>query len=309
MSFVTDADGTGAPEFDLPDWPSADYELQVTAHAGRVPQVISRKIRLKRDWKLMVSTDKPVYRPGQTIHVRSLALRKPDLAPTAGQKLTYRVIDPKGNVIAKQQAVTSEFGISSFDCPLATELIHGHYQIECELAQTKSVATVNVKDYVLPKFKVQSTLSQTFYEPGQKISGSIVARYFFDKPVVGSVDIEASWSHLPEEVVTSQPIKLEDGEGKFEMPAPPLPNGTTIAGSANGDGLLHLVMTVRDQAGQQRVSTKDVLITARPLRVNLVAESSPLVPGVANRIYIFCQLCRWSSSQIKDFNRWTGRDA
>ena len=287
VSFITDADGTGTPEFDLPDWPSADYELQVTAHSGRVPQIISRQIRLKRDWKLMVSTDKPIYRPGQIIHVRSLALRKPNLAPTVGQKLTYRVIDPRGNVIAKQEAVTSEFGISSFDCPLATELIHGHYQIECELAQTKSVATVNVKDYVLPKFKVQTALNRTFYEPGQKISGSITARYFFDKPVFGSVDIDASWNHLPEEVVHSQAIELKDGEGKFEMPAPPVPKGSTIAGVSDGDGMLRLVMTVRDQAGQEYKSTKNLLITARPLRVNLVSESPELVTGVANRIYIF----------------------
>ena len=63
--------------------------------------------------------------------MRSLGLKKPDLKPVAGHEATFTIADPKGNVIFKQQDVTSRFGIASADCPLAAEIIEGEYQIRC----------------------------------------------------------------------------------------------------------------------------------------------------------------------------------
>ena len=65
----------------FPDWEDGDYELELVAHTGGQAERLLRSVRLNRSWKLMLSTDKPVYQPGQTIHARSLALRRPDLNP------------------------------------------------------------------------------------------------------------------------------------------------------------------------------------------------------------------------------------
>src|SRR5262245_59178136 len=73
---TTDADGAAAPRFTLPDWPDGDYELRVRAATGRREEVLSQSVQLKRSWKLMLGSDKPVYKPGQTIRLRALALRR-----------------------------------------------------------------------------------------------------------------------------------------------------------------------------------------------------------------------------------------
>src|SRR5205807_1332332 len=140
-------------------------------------------VQLRRSWKLMLSSDKPVYQPGQTILIRSLALRRADLKPVAGQEVTFAITDPKGNVIFKKQDMTSKYGIASAECPLASEILEGDYDIKCQIGNTISRRIINVNKYVLPKFKVDVTLDQPYYQPGQKIKGMVRADYFFGKPV------------------------------------------------------------------------------------------------------------------------------
>ena len=112
-------------------------------------------MKLKRSWQLMLTSDKPVYQPGQVIRLRSLALARPELKPVAGHAVAYAIRDPKGNVIFRKRDVTSRFGIASADCPLADEIAEGAYQVECQVGDTMSTATVEVKKYALPKFKIE----------------------------------------------------------------------------------------------------------------------------------------------------------
>ena len=183
VNFTTDQWGSGHPQFRLPDWEGGEYELRVSAHPGRTSESIVRTVKLKRSWQLMLTSDKPVYQPGQVIHVRSLALAQPELKPVAGHNVSYAIRDPKGNVIFRKQDVTSRFGIASAECPLADEIAEGAYQIECQVGDTTSTATVEVKKYVLPKFKIELSLDQPYYQPGQKARGTVQARYFFGKAV------------------------------------------------------------------------------------------------------------------------------
>src|SRR5262249_4216173 len=159
--------------FQLPDWPDGAYQLRVVAHPDGKPETVTHEVRLKRSWKLMLSSDKPVYQPGQEIHVRALALRRPDLKPVAGHTAAFSIIDPKGNIISKRQDVTSKYGITSLDCPLASEIIEGPYIIACRVGDTESRLSVEVKKYVLPKFKVGVELDRPYYQPGQAVRCSV----------------------------------------------------------------------------------------------------------------------------------------
>ncbi len=102
-----------AARLQLPDWDDGDYELRVVASPDGREEMLTQSLTLRREWKLMLSTDKPLYQPGQTIHLRALALRKPDLKPAQDEVVTFTVIDPKGNTIFKRQAKTSEYGIAA----------------------------------------------------------------------------------------------------------------------------------------------------------------------------------------------------
>ncbi len=284
-SFRTNANGTGKPRFRFPEWPDGEYKLAVVASPGWSSERIVRSVMLKRSWKLMLSTDKPVYQPGQTIHVRSLGLRRPDLRPVAGHDVVFTIADPKGNVIFKQKDVTSKYGIASVDCPLAEEINHGPYTVECVVGQISSKVTVQVKKYVLPKFKVHVELDRPYYQPGQTARGTVRAAYFFGKPVVeGKVDVEVTAIDTGPKRVDALTTRLDtSGKATFNVP---LPMRLVGREQDSGDARVWLRVTVTDSAGQKHTNTVSRIVTTRPLRVEVIPESSRLVRGVANTIYV-----------------------
>jgi hypothetical protein len=299
-SFTTDADGTGQPRFRVPDWADAECDLQVTAD-NPTHDSLTLPVKVHRSRQVMVSADKPVYQPGQTIHVRGLALRRPDLRPVAGEDVTFTVTDPKGNVVFKQKTKTSDYGISSADCPLADEIIEGQYGICCTVGDTPGRLAVEVKQYVLPKFKVGLTLDRPYYTPGQKATATVEAGYFFGKPVVGgAVELEVTVPQRGMKPFHSVGAKT-DANGKmafsFDMPhvppgAPDGQPGRPAGGMRPPPNLwandLNVVVraTVTDAAGQKQVKEAPAVITASPLRVEVIPENGTLVPGVPNIIYV-----------------------
>src|SRR5262249_53932333 len=136
-SFTTDAQGSGSPAFTLPDW-EGKAELTVRADTPAGPELVSQTLHLGRSSKLLLRSAKPVYQPGQTIRLRALALRKPDLHPVATRDVLFTVQDPRGNVIFKEKGTTSEFGIAAVDCPLGTEINEGNYNVRCKIGDTDS---------------------------------------------------------------------------------------------------------------------------------------------------------------------------
>ena len=284
-SAVTDRSGTISPRLRWPDWQDGDYELRVTARPGSAPERVARGVKLRRKWQLMLSSDKPVYQPGQTIRLRSLALARPDLVPVAGREVLFSISDPKGNKIFRQQQVSSRFGIAFTDCPLADEIAEGAYQVECEVGETHSSLTVDVRKYVLPKIKLQVELDRPYYEPGQKLSGKLQADYFFGQPVAGGeahIELRGEDGHGLA-LATVNARTDASGKAAFELHLP-----TSLVGKPqhSGNALVSIVVAVEDTARQKQSKTVSAIVTARPIRIEVLPEMGQLVAGVANTIYI-----------------------
>ncbi|HZT57568.1 MAG TPA: hypothetical protein VFA21_02975, partial [Pyrinomonadaceae bacterium] len=70
---TTDADGLATLDFDLPRGHVAgDASLEVTARRGDFEQTASDDVNVYHLADILVGTDKPLYQPGQTLHVRAL---------------------------------------------------------------------------------------------------------------------------------------------------------------------------------------------------------------------------------------------
>jgi hypothetical protein len=284
--FTTDAQGSGQPRFQLPDWVNGKYELRVVAHPSRTPEVITRTIQLKRSWKLMLSSDKPVYQPGRTIHVRSLALRRPDLKPVASEKVTFTIADPKGNVIFQRHGQTSKHGIAAIDCPLANEILEGPYAIACKVGDTDSKLTVDVRKYVLPKFKIDVDFDQPYYQPGQTVHGKVHAAYFFGKPVAeGPVEIEVRTKDVEANVYRRLTARTNQaGDASFDFAMPESLVGLPQEGGAARVGIQ---VTLTDSAGQKQSKSLSRQVTAEPLHIEVIPEAGSLVDQVPNTIYLY----------------------
>ena len=59
-------------------------------------------MRLEDKVSILLTTEKPIYQPGQTIHVRALALDRSNHEAAASRKLTFEVEDSRGNKVFKK---------------------------------------------------------------------------------------------------------------------------------------------------------------------------------------------------------------
>ena len=87
---------------ELPDWPAGDYQLRITARTPDEAEVVTRQVRLRRPNAVLLTSDKPVYQPGQTMHIRALALDRANHNAAANRPLTFEVEDSRGNKVFKK---------------------------------------------------------------------------------------------------------------------------------------------------------------------------------------------------------------
>ena len=179
---VTNSRGT----FDAAFWtPSREetYALKVTARGLGETDTLSSPITVKRAYRVLLTTDKPLYQPGQVIHMRALALTQPQLRPVTSRKLTLEVEDSKGNKVFKKGLELTKFGLAGADFQLASEINQGAYKIRALVDEEKTEKTVRVERYVLPKFKVKMDTDKKLLSARRDRAGTIHADYFFGKPV------------------------------------------------------------------------------------------------------------------------------
>ncbi len=282
---------TGDPpikqQFKVPDWADGSYELRVLAkpQSGYVEK-LTQTVTLNRQWKVMLTSDKPVYKPGQKILLRSLALRKPDLLPVAGQNVQFTVTDPKGNIVFKQSDVTSKFGIASTTCQLADELNEGAYNIDVRVGEVSSQRTVEVQKYVLPKFKIAVKIDKPFYQPGEDVTGSIQADYFFGEPVAsGDVKIEVRTRDVRSRTIKTLEAETDEkGAAEFSFK---LPDSLVGREGLSGDASFEMVAVVTDTAGQKYSKGASRIVTNNPIKIEIIPESGGLVKGHENKVYIY----------------------
>lgn len=288
-SFQTSATGEAHPRFTLPDWPDGPCQLIVTAtNPSGGEEKLHSTVTLRRAWKLMLSSDKPIYRPGDTIHLRALALRRPDLLPQVGQPATFTIHDGGGNLIFRKSDLTSQFGLASADCPLATELNEGEFKLTCQVGATSSERTVRVERYVLPKFRVGVTLDRPYYEPQSLVHGTVDAKYFFGEPVAnGTVEVRALTVDVGESEFHRATLRT-DKAGRVDFSFR-LPSSLVGRETEQGAATIRIEALIIDPAGQRAIGTARRLVGRETLRVTAVPETSPLVPGIPNRLFLLVE--------------------
>ncbi len=280
----TDNRGTLDARFKIPALEPGNYSMHVEATFGRSHDAVDEDVQIRKAYKLLLVTDKPLYQPSQSIHMCALIQREPDLKPAVGPCL-FEVRDGKGNKVFKREVKTNDFGAAWADFDLADEINMGDYECKATFADADASKTVAVKRYVLPKFKVTATTDRDFYLPGAKLSGTVSAGYFFGKPVAaGKVRITArtfdvSYTQLSE--VTGD--TSADGTYAFNLDLPTHFVGQPLE---QGNAFVELTVAVTDTADHTEKITVTKPVAAQELQIHCVPEAGHLIPGVANNIWV-----------------------
>ncbi len=283
----SDIYGTVDGTFDIPsDMEEGEGTLTVKISSSIGQDNITQKITLSRPCRILLTSDKPVYQPGQTIHVRSLSMENENLSPVKDRTATIEVEDSKGNKVFKTvDEKTSDYGIASADFILAREADPGDYKIRSIVGGNQSEITVSVKKYVLPKFKVTISTDKKFYRPGETIKGDLKADYFFGKPVSGgNVKVElASYDVEYHKFAEIQGKTDEDGNFIFEQSLEKYLVGQPLEG---GKGMVRFTIEVTDKAEHKEIIYETLFVSKDTVQITLVPESGEIVPGIENILYL-----------------------
>jgi len=285
-SGTTDDFGMADVQIIIPGDVLGDVDLKVAIDlpGGEQQEQAIAPVVVERDAKILLTTDKPMYQPGQTIHMRALALKRPALLPQADLPVLFTVIDPKGNKVFKEELKSSEYGVSSATFKLATLLNEGHYTLQAQVGEDVTEKTVTVERYSLPKFKVAFSTDRNYYKPGQTVAGKVNADYFFGKKVAGDVVVKAYKFDIAMEEIANIEGQLDsNGEFSFDVVLP-----TYFVASALDENKAYAFfeITVTDTAAHSQVKSSQVLVVKNSVLLSMVPESGSVVPNVENEFYL-----------------------
>ncbi|CAH3159931.1 unnamed protein product [Porites lobata] len=150
---------------------------------------------------LFIQTDKPIYKPGQTVNMRIVGTDE-NLRPLTG-KNPIRVSNMQWDNL------DFNFGIISLKFPLSSQPVLGDWKIEALLQDEKKTLVFKVDKYVLPKFEVTITPpSFVAYTDRSNITATVCARYTYGQPVKGKVKVlfrlKLSYLHRHRETQTTK---------------------------------------------------------------------------------------------------------
>jgi CD109 antigen len=273
-------DGKGTVTLDIPDVADGKYEIQVKGGAFSD----KAEIDVEKSFLVFVETDKPIYKPGQTIHMRVLTL-DPELKPVT-EPVMVDILDAKGIKIFHSVVDTDDYGMAGVDLPLSEEPNLGVWKINAVTDKAGSQLDVRVEEYVLPKYEVAVDLPREWFLVSELIKGKIGAEYSFGKPVSGEVTIVASrYVGQWEEYATL--TKEIDGEVEFELPAVDYVAGTPASG---GQGNVQLEVTVTEKSTGYVEKTSRLLTVAQSsVNLQLIPEGSVFKPGLPFNILVLTE--------------------
>ena len=238
---VTDRSGEAVVSFPEPAKQGANPTLTVNGTllgaAGpdklqaRATASVEAELEVDDRTKVHVETDKPLHKPGEIVHLRTLVFDDSGRA-AASTALTLTIEDPENKDLVEVPLTTNRFGIAAYDWKTSTQLVQGNYTAKVEVDsdsnyQGSAQADLHIQHYELPEFAVSVAMDSGYYLDGQAPVAHIHAGYLFGKPVAaGTV-----------RVVRADNQQWNWKTGKWDEPDAVEQKATL---DANGDAEVHL---------------------------------------------------------------------
>ena len=287
-----DRRGSVATDFRFPKGLTGSFPVRFSADTLLGHVETTETVQLEEKVSVLLTSEKPIYQPSQTIHLRALALDRADRHAAAGRALTFEVEDPRGNKVFRKSTETDNFGVAWAEFTLADEVNLGTYHIRTKMGEASAAElAVNVERYVLPKFRVtiefdsKNGKPKRDYRPGDHVTGTVKANYFFGNPVDNaSVTMKASAMDAELfEAASAKGRTDRDGAYRFDLALPQF-----FAGNGRRHGAAPVVVeaTVKDAAEHSETRGDPITVSETSLLITAVPEGGKLVRGLDNEVFV-----------------------
>jgi uncharacterized protein YfaS (alpha-2-macroglobulin family) len=224
-----------------------------------------------------VSTDKPVYRSGETLRARGVVLNVLTRAPLANIPwIPVEIVGPKGDAIVRANTSGSD-GVVAFTWTVPDGQPGGSYVLKMggEGGPVVGERAFEVRAFRAPRINTQVVFLRDGYGAGDLVSATLSAtRAEGGAPVGASVTLVAMVDGVE---VARQPAGNVGADGflgvSFRLPE------TT----EKGLGTLALVI---EDGGVVETATKSIPILLEAVDVAVYPEGGDLVAGIPTRVYV-----------------------
>jgi hypothetical protein len=225
--------------------------------------------------QLYLQIDKPLYKPGESIWVRTWDLRTRDLAGApANAGVVLELVSPKGSVVmTKGLAVEAGFATNDFELP--EEIAGGEYTLRAHSMDgvVSAERPIVVNTYEAPRVKKTLEFLRKAYGEGDEVTATIEVKRPTGEPLANkalTALVRLDNADLPRVALTT------DAQGgglvRFKLPA----------SIATGDGLLTVMV---EDGGVTESISKRIPIIVRKMQLAFFPEGGALVEGIASRLY------------------------
>jgi uncharacterized protein YfaS (alpha-2-macroglobulin family) len=141
-------------------------------------------------WRIYAFTDRPAYRPGESVQWKFLARRYTEgvYSTPSNQKIEFEITDPRGTKVKDGKAELNAFGSAFGSLDLTEAMPLGQYQVNFwDDGRHKNIGSAvlfRLEEYKLPEFKVSVTTPEEngkkkAFRLGEKVEVNVQADYYF----------------------------------------------------------------------------------------------------------------------------------
>jgi uncharacterized protein YfaS (alpha-2-macroglobulin family) len=223
-----------------------------------------------------ISTDKPIYRTGETVWVRGVVLhasKRTRLREAASAFIEIK--GPKGETVASGQAATDD-SVWAFSWPVPEGEAGGEHTIRVTYpwnGHAPAERKFDVRAFRAPRLKSQIVFVRDGYGPGDEVTATLeVTRAEGGAPAGAKVTATARVDGAEVARVSSSVSAKGLCTVKFALPR----------SIARGEGALSFAV---EDGGVVETAAKTIPILLQTLDLALYPEGGELVAGFANRVY------------------------
>ena len=188
------SDKNGLAESPLPEGQYQDVRV-VAIHGDDVALITPESYNISskpgEDLTAYVYTDRPVYRPGHTVHFKAIlrTYSGERYKVPAGEQVQVLIEDSASKAMLQNNFTVSSFGTIHGDLQLPTDSALGYYSITVRwhgTADSEGNGGFHVEEYKKPEYEVRVNTTTLRILQGNSIDATIDAHYFFGEPVAGA---------------------------------------------------------------------------------------------------------------------------
>ena len=158
-SGLTNSSGISMINFRIPEdiHPYGDVDLAIIGQKNGVVRKIEEDFDdYGQNGTVLLTTDKPIYQPGQAFNLRAIYLSNNTVVPNS--ELEFTVEDEDGNTVFHQNVTTSSFGIAAISWPIPDNAKLGTYRVKVKSDDDlrEDQMSFKVSRYDLPNFTVSA---------------------------------------------------------------------------------------------------------------------------------------------------------